>query len=85
MRDGDAGFDGFVGAIEIVPCDRVHVGTKHEIGVALPGFELMLLGGADGARDDLENVGRRTAVALTLPRPNDRRMRTRPGAGLAAR
>src|SRR5579872_2557349 len=64
MRDGDAGFDGFVGAIEIVPRERVHVGAKHEIGVALPGFELMLLGGADGARDDLENVGRRTAVAV---------------------
>ena len=42
----------------------MNVGPKHEVGVALPGFELMFLGGADGARDDLENVGGRAAVAV---------------------
>ena len=53
---GDAGFDGFVGAIEIVPSDRLNVGPKHEVRVAFPAFELVFLSGADGAGDDLKNV-----------------------------
>jgi hypothetical protein len=60
----DAGFDRFVGAVEIVPRDRLNVGAKDEIGVALPAFELVFLGGADGARDNLKNVGGRAAVAV---------------------
>src|SRR5580704_6627266 len=53
---GRSCFDGFVGAIEIVPGDGFHLRAKNEIGVALPNLELMLLRGADGAADNLKNV-----------------------------
>ena len=55
-RGVDASFDGFVGAIEIVPCDGLNIRAKNEIGVAFPTFELVFLSGADCARDDLKNV-----------------------------
>ena len=55
-RGGNAGFDGFVGAIEIVPRDRLNVGPQDENGVAFPAFELMFLRCADSARDDLKNI-----------------------------
>src|ERR1700722_16713849 len=42
----------------------MNVRAKDEVGVALPAFELMLLGGADGARDDLKDVGGRAAVSV---------------------
>jgi hypothetical protein len=64
LGHGDPGVDGFVGAIEIVPRDGVNIGAKNEIGVALPAFELMFLRGADGARDDLKDVGGRAAMAV---------------------
>ena len=63
-RNGGASVDGFVGAIEIIPGDGVHVGAKNEIGMALPSFELMLLGGADSACDYLKDVGGGAAVAV---------------------
>ena len=80
LRDGDAGLDGFIGSIEIVPRDRMNVRAKNEIGVALPAFELMLLGGADRARDDLEDVGGRAAVAVLN---SDRNAEDKFGAELA--
>jgi hypothetical protein len=58
------GFDGFVGAVEIIPGERLHVGSKNQVCVALPYFELMFLGGADGAADDLKNVGWSAAVPI---------------------
>ena len=64
ISDRGAGFDGFVGAIEIVPGERLHVGADDQIGVALPGFELMLLCGAHGAGDHLKNIGGRASVAV---------------------
>lgn len=64
LRDGGAGLDGLIGAIEVVPGDGVDVGPEHEVGVALPTFELMLLGGADRARNDLKDVGWCAAMAI---------------------
>ena len=59
-----AGFDGLVGAIKIIPGERPDVGAENQVGVTLPNFELMLLGGADGAADDLKDVGRSAAVTI---------------------
>ena len=59
-----AGLDGLVCAVEIVPRERLHVGAEDEIGVALPDFKLMLLGGAYGTADDLEDVRRSAANAI---------------------
>jgi hypothetical protein len=59
-----AGRDSLVGAIEIIPCERLHVGTKDQVRVPLPYFELMFLGGVDGAADDLKNVRGSAAAAV---------------------
>jgi hypothetical protein len=59
-----AGFDGLVGAIKIIPGERLDVGAENQVGVTLPYFELMLLGGADGAADDLKDVGWSAAVTV---------------------
>ena len=59
-----ASFDGFVGAIEIIPGERLHIRADNKVGVALPNFELMLLSGADCAAYDLEDIGWSTAVAV---------------------
>ena len=68
-------FDGFVRAVKIIPGQMLHVGTKDEVGVALPDFELMLLCGAHGAADDLKNVrgGSTVAVLHADGNSNDRR------------
>ena len=63
-RDGDAGVDGFIGAIEVVPSNGVNIGPDDEVGVTFPGLDLVLLGGAYRARDDLKNVGGRAMVAV---------------------
>jgi len=59
-----AGFDGLVGAIEIIPGERLDVGAENQVGMTLPNFELMFLGGANGAADDLKNVGWSAAVPV---------------------
>src|SRR5260370_23036331 len=59
-----AGFDGFVGFCEIVPGERIDVRTNDQVGVTLPGVELMLLCGADGACNDLEHILRSVAVTI---------------------
>ncbi len=59
-----SGFDGFVGFCEIVPGKRVDVRANDQVGITLPGIELMFLGGADGACNDLEHILGRVAVAI---------------------
>jgi len=59
-----AGFDGLVGAIKIIPGERPDVGAENQVGVTLPYFELMLLDGADGAADDLKDVGWSATVTI---------------------
>jgi hypothetical protein len=59
-----AGFDGLVGTIKIIPGERLDVGAENQVGVTLPYLELMLLGGADGAADDLKDVGWSAAVTV---------------------
>jgi len=59
-----SGFDGLVGAIKIIPGERLDVGAENQVGVTLPYFELMLLGGADGAADDLKDVGWSAALPI---------------------
>src|SRR5260370_7590479 len=49
-------FNGFVGLCEIVPGEGIDVGANDQVGVALPGVELMLLRGADCARNHLEHI-----------------------------
>ena len=63
-RGGGPGFNGFVGAIKIVPGDRFHFGAKNEIGVPLPNLELVFLRSAHGAAYDLKNVCRSAQVAI---------------------
>lgn len=60
----DSCLNGFVGAVEIIPRERLDIGPQNQIRVALPYFELMLLGGADGAANDLENVGWSAAMPV---------------------
>ena len=59
-----AGLDGLVGAVEVIPRERLDVGAQDQVGVALPYFELMFLGGAYGTADYLENVGWSAAVHI---------------------
>ncbi len=54
---GDPCLDGFVCAVKVIPGERVHVRTEDEVGVPLPHFQLVFLGGADGTADDLEKIG----------------------------
>lgn len=59
--------DGFVCAVKIIPRERVHVRTENEIGVSLPYFKLMFLGGAHSAAHDLENIGGGAVVDILNP------------------
>jgi hypothetical protein len=59
-----AGLNGLVGAVKIIPGEGLNVGAKNEVRVAFPDFMLMLLGGAYGAADYLEDVGRSAAAAI---------------------
>lgn|SRR5271167_871253 len=58
------GLNGFVGPVEIIPCERLYVGAKNQVCVALPYFELVLLSGADGAADHLKYVGWSAALPI---------------------
>jgi hypothetical protein len=58
------GLNGFVGAVEIIPCERLDVGAQNQVCVALPYFELVLLSGADGAADYLKYVGWSAALPI---------------------
>jgi hypothetical protein len=61
---GGTGFDGFIGSFEIVPGQRIDVGANDQVGVTLPGIELMFLCGADGASNDLEHIPGRLAMTV---------------------
>ena len=54
LSGGSAGFDGFVRPAEVVPGERIDIRSNDQVGVALPGVELMLLRGTDGASNHLE-------------------------------
>jgi len=43
---------------------RAYLRAENEVGVALPPFELMLLGGADGAGYNLKDIGGCAAMAV---------------------
>jgi hypothetical protein len=58
------GLNGFVGAVEIIPCERLDVGAENQVCVALPNFKLMLLSGADGAANHLKYVGWSAALPI---------------------
>ena len=64
LRRPNAGFDGLVGFLEVVPGKRIDVRANNEIRVALPVVELMFLRGADGSGNNLEHVFRRAAMAV---------------------
>jgi hypothetical protein len=51
-----AGLNGFVGAVEIIPCEKLDVGAQNQVGVALPYFQRVLQSGADGATDHMKYV-----------------------------
>jgi hypothetical protein len=53
--------------VKIVPSKRIHIRTEHEIGVPLPYFKLVFLGGADGAAHDLEKIGGGAVVDILNP------------------
>src|SRR5208282_1217223 len=59
-----AGLNGLVGAVEIVPCEKLDVGAENQVRMALPNFELMLLSGTDGAADHLKDVGWSPAMPI---------------------
>jgi hypothetical protein len=59
-----ASLDGLVGAVEVIPRERLDIGAENQVRVAFPYFKLMFLGGADGAADDLENVGWSAALSI---------------------
>ena len=63
-RGSGAGFDGFFGAIEIVPREGLHIGAENQVRMAFPNFELMFLSGADGAADHLKDIGGGAAMAV---------------------
>jgi hypothetical protein len=77
-----ASFDGLVGAIKIIPGERLDVGAEYQVGVTLPYFELMLLGGADGAADHLKDVGWSAAVTIIEANRNGKHV---PGTKVAGR
>jgi hypothetical protein len=54
--------DGLVGTVEIIPSKRLDVWSEDQVRVTLPYFELMFLGGAYGAADNLKDVGWRAAM-----------------------
>ena len=61
---GGSGFNGLVGFFKIVPRDSLDVGADDQVGVPLPGIELMLLRGADGAGNHLEHIFRSARVLV---------------------
>ena len=63
-RCSGSGFNGFVGAMEVVPGEGGDIGAQHQIGVALPEIILVFLRGGYGATNDLKNVAGRTAKAI---------------------
>jgi hypothetical protein len=63
-RGSGARSDSFISAVEVVPGQRLHVGPKHEVGVAFPDFELVLLRRVHGPAYNLENVRGGAAVAV---------------------
>jgi hypothetical protein len=56
--------NGFVGTVEIIPRERLHVRAENQVCVTLPYFELMFLSSIDGAADDLKDVGRGATSAV---------------------
>ena len=42
----------------------MYFGAENQVGVTLPDFKLMFLGGADSAADDLEYVGGSAALSI---------------------
>src|SRR5439155_18698867 len=48
----------------IVPGERIHIGPNNQIGVALPGIELMLLRGTHRAGHYLEHILGYAAMAV---------------------
>lgn len=61
---GDTGLNGVAGTFEIVPSKVLDIGAQHEIRMAFPGFELVLLRGGHRSGHYLKNVLRRTASAV---------------------
>jgi hypothetical protein len=61
---GGAGLDGFVDALEVVPSQILHGGTKNKASVTLPAFELVFLCGAEGATYNLEDVRGSASTAV---------------------
>src|SRR6516162_1212479 len=64
MCRGLAGFNGFTGAVEVIPGKRMDIGANDQVRVPLPGVQLMLLSGADRAANDLEDIFGRIAAAV---------------------
>jgi hypothetical protein len=56
--------DSFIGTVEIVPSQGLHVRPQDEIGVAFPHFKLVLLRCAHRAANHLKNVCWGAAVAV---------------------
>ena len=49
---GSAGIDRSVNPFEVIPGKLLHRGAKDQVGVPLPGFDLMLLRGTYGPADN---------------------------------
>jgi hypothetical protein len=64
VRSCSASGDGLVGAIKIVPGQGLHIRPKHEVSVAFPDFQLVLLCRIYRAADDLKNVSWGAAMAV---------------------
>jgi hypothetical protein len=64
-RGYGASLYGFIGAVEVIPREGLHVRAENQIRVALPDLQLVFLGSIDGAADDLKDVGW-SAVAAVL-------------------
>jgi hypothetical protein len=57
-------FDGLVGTVEIIPRESLDIGPENQVGMTFPYFELVLLSGADGARNYLKDVGGSPAMPI---------------------
>lgn len=64
VRGCRTGLDGLVCTVKVIPRERLDVGAQNQVRVALPNFELMLLGGADCSADHLKDVGRSAAMSI---------------------
>ena len=67
LGGGGSGFNGLVGFFKIVPSDCLDVRADDQVGVPLPGVELMLLRGADGAGNHLEHIFRSALMLVVDP------------------